>query len=150
MQKTKPFTMIDFYESLSTIDLVKVDFDNSNPYQTKNLERWVDHWMPHLLASEKSDMKNFYQALPVDKGLILSDPHRDAVIFIPYETDRDEILFPTAMLINLSRCTTFQSVLHVMIHCRKDDWLLGHTAITHDEFVTLRSNTYQPFRERLQ
>lgn len=152
MPETKPFTMIDFYESLSTIDSVKVDFDNSYPHHTQKLLEWVNAWLPRLLKFQYTDMKNFYQAIPSEneKGLLVSDPERDHVIFIPYSLDRPEVLLGIAMVINLSQCQTFRSVINVMSHFRKDDWHIEYPPLRQEAFAALRNELYTLLREKLQ
>lgn len=146
MTQRKPFTMIDFYESLSTIDLVKVDFDNSYPHHTENLLTWLRQWLPTLLDNEAQDIQHFYQAVPTpsERGLLVSGPGRSHIIYIPYLLDRPEVLLGVSTLINLSQCQTFRAVINVLNHIRKDEWTIEYPPVDYDEFVALRLefNTY--------
>lgn len=149
MVQRKTFTMIDFYESISTIHKAIVDFDNTSPVCTQQLTDWANVWIPHLLAKSDKEIERYCQALPSEdgKGLLLALPDDGEVVYLPCVFEQTEVLFALSVLICLCCCQSFRSVLNVLHHFKTDEIFVEHPDITYDEFTALRRELFQLLRE---
>lgn len=106
------FARIDFYDAIQLLGIGLVDFDKTYPHVTKKIQEWHTKWEPSVCC-------DYVKA--VDGVLKVNTPDNAYEYIIRFAIARIDLLPSIALLINLRKSKTIQSVSFILDNLMRPD-----------------------------